>query len=97
MKPYGKKNEKSSLSIHSADDCSTCSNVEWKVSKSRERGKNGLPDFDEIIDDIQYLEMRPNSEESHWISCYQPLGISIIGKTKEDTLNGIREAYNTHL
>ena len=96
MKPYGQKKEKSHLNGHTSDQCSICSNDEWKISKSRERGKNGLPEFDEIIDDIQYLEMG-SGEDSHWISCYPPLGISIIGKTKEDTLVGMEMAYNTHL
>lgn len=53
--------------------------------------KKTLPDFSEIVKDIKYLEMK-----SFWIAYYQPLGISVIGKTKEDSTNGLEKAYNSH-
>lgn len=53
--------------------------------------KKDLPVFSEIVKDIRYLEA-----ESFWIAYYQPLGISVIGKTKEDSTSGLEEAYNTH-
>jgi hypothetical protein len=53
--------------------------------------KKTLPDFSEIAKDIRYLEA-----ESFWIAYYQPLGISVIGKTKEDSTNGLEKAYNSH-
>jgi hypothetical protein len=47
MKPYGKKPQKSKLTIHCADECDTCNNKGWKISKKRER-KTKIPlDFPE--------------------------------------------------
>ncbi len=41
MKAYGKKSElcKSKVKCHTSDTCKICSNIDWKVLKSRERRK----------------------------------------------------------
>lgn len=90
MKPYGQKKKKSKLGVHSSDKCGceACNNSNWKIMKSRDRN---LLDFGEISEDIEYLEMG-----DFWCACYVPLGISIIGKTKEDCLGGMEAAYNSH-
>jgi len=56
--------------------------------KSKE---HNLPDFEEILQDVDIDEM-----VGCWLGYYDPFGITVIGKTKEDCLEGIKEAYNTH-
>ncbi len=50
-----------------------------------------LPEFSEIKHLVQTLLMG-----DVWVACYKPLGISMIGGTEEDVLNGVEVAYNTH-
>jgi hypothetical protein len=46
MKPYGKKNDKYSGG-HDSNQCSICSNDEWKITKSRER--HNLEEIDDFL------------------------------------------------
>lgn len=87
MKPYGKKHKKSKLGIHGSDNCGceVCNTGGWKVSKSRER--------QDITNEIQTLHMDGGDV---WCGCYKPLGISVIGKTENDVIEGVKTAYDTH-
>ena len=87
MKPYGQKHKKTTLGHHNSDNCGceVCNTGGWKISKSRER--------QDITNEIDTLYMEGGD---HWIGCYKPLGISIIGKTEADVIEGIGEAYDSH-
>ena len=55
---------------------------------------NILPPYEDIKHLIQtrYLE-----GGDVWVACYVPKMISVIGKTEHDAIEGIREAYESHL
>jgi arginine deiminase len=87
MKPYGKKHKKSKRGIYSSDECGcqACNTHAWKVSKSRER--------QDITNEIQTMYMEGGD---FWVACYKPLGISVIGVTEDISIQGVKEAYDTH-